>query len=186
MELLPYVNGYRFTAATLQERTNMADVIYFKIEPSLRLFIFAKVPPSEIDDIMQEILVAVFQNLDKFNGKTDKEFWKWCYQIARNKISDMYRKKKSSRLEPLPVEELWPLVEESAGWNPISPQDRLDLEHAMNLLSESKPECRFSLWEHYVVGLDFSEMAIELGLEYDAMRRRIERCLTLARKLIAA
>ena len=98
MEIFEYVNAYRHDP-TLKGRTNMADVIYFKDQSELTSFYFCmKVPPSEIDDTMQEILVAVFQNLDKFKGKTDKEFWKWCYQIARNKMSDMYRKKKQADL----------------------------------------------------------------------------------------
>src|SRR5438309_1619177 len=126
MEIAPDVNAYQH-AEGLKSRDIMAQAIYFKIEPSLRLFIFDKVPHSETDDTIQEVLVAIFRALDNFKGKTDKEFWKWCYQIARNKISDTHRKKKASRLEPFPVEDLWLLVEMSdVGWNPISPQDRLD------------------------------------------------------------
>ena len=91
----------------------------------------------------------------------------------------------SDRLQPMPPEELWQLVESSAQSSPLSPADKHDLEYAMNLLTASKPECRDYLWQHYVFGLDYAEIAEERNLNYDNVRIKIGRCLDEAKSLVA-
>ena len=86
---------------------------------------------------MQEILKAVATSLKKFQGDTAKEFWAWCYRIARNKLNDHYRDKATDRMQPMPPEDLWQMIELSAQDAPITPAVRHDLEYAMKLLTAS-------------------------------------------------
>ena len=111
--------------------------------------------------------------------------WAWCYRIARNKVNDHLRKQSSDRLQPMEPEELWQLVETSAQSNPLSAEDRIDLEHALKLLAEAKPECSEFLWQHFVIGLDYSELAEERNMSYDNVRMKIGRCLGEAQTLMA-
>src|SRR5258705_760674 len=69
------------------------------------------------------------------------------------------------------------MVEASAQSAPLSPEDRLDLEHAMKLLTDAKPECSEFLWQYFVLGLDYSELAEKRNLSYDNVRMKISRCL---------
>jgi len=69
------------------------------------------------------------------------------YRIARRRLDDHFRQKASDRLQPMPSEELWHLVEASAQTSPLSPADKHDLEYAMKLLTAFKPECRDYLWD---------------------------------------
>ena len=55
----------------------------------------------------------------------------------------------------------------------------------MKLLTASNPECRDYLWQHYVLGLDYAEIAEEQKLSYDNVRMRIGRCLDQAKSLVA-
>ena len=82
-------------------------------------------------------------------------------------------------------EELLDLVDESEQAEPMSAADRHDLEYALNLLDRSKPECREYLWNHYVIGFDYSEIAEEQNLNYDNVRMKIGRCLDEAKSLVA-
>ena len=82
-------------------------------------------------------------------------------------------------------EELWQVVEASAQVAPLTPQNRLDLDYAMKLLTAAKPECSDLLWQHYVVGLDYAEIAEEKDLNSDAVRMRVKRCLDEAKSLVA-
>ena len=182
MKLIDMVNSYRQTT-DLKTRLPLAGFIYCEIEPDLRLFIFGRVHPSATEDVLQEVLKAIFTNLDKFRGKTEKEFLGWCYRIARNKVNDQLRKQSADRTQPVPQEELWQFVDESG---PLSPQDKMDLESAMNLLTESKPKCRDLLWKHFVIGLELKEMAKEFNLKSDAVRMKIKRCLDGAQGLMAS
>jgi len=82
-------------------------------------------------------------------------------------------------------EELWQLVEASAQDAPLSPQDKLDLEYAMGLLTASKPECYDYLWKHFVFGADLRRDCRGVKLNYDAVRMKIGRCLADAQSLMA-
>ena len=183
-QLIKLVRTYRVTAG-LAERLRLAEEIFRLIEPELRLFVFGQVPHSTAEDVLQEILKAIATNLAKFAGDSGKEFWSWCYQIARNKLNDQFRRQAADRLQPMPPEELWQLVDASAQDTPLSPADRLDLEYAMKLLTASKPECFDYLWQHFVFGLAYGEIAEQQSLSYDSVRMKIGRCLDEAQSLIA-
>lgn len=61
---------------------------------------------------------------------------------------------------------------------------RHDLDHVIKLLTAAKPDCSDLLWKHYVIGLDYAEIAEERQLNYDAVRMKIGRCLEEARSLV--
>jgi RNA polymerase sigma factor (sigma-70 family) len=183
-ELVKLVRTYRLTNV-LTDRAQLAEDIFRLIAPELTLFVFKAVRPPVAEDVLQEVLKAIVSSLQSFSGATGREFWGWCYRIARNKINDQYRAQASERLQPMPPEELWGLVESSAEAAPLAAGERLDLEYAMKLLAGSKPECGEYLWKHYVLGLDYGEVAEEQNVNYDAARMKIGRCLDEVRKLMA-
>ena len=183
-ELIKLVRTYRLTAG-LAERLRLAEEIFRVIEPELRVFVFSSVSADAAKDALQEVLKAVATGLKNFKGDTVKEFWGWSYRIARNKINDHFRSKVADRMQPMPQDELWQLVESSAQVSPLSPADRHDLEYAMKLLAGSKPECRDFLWKHYIFGLAYGEIAEEQNVSYDSVRMKIGRCLEEAKSLVA-
>jgi RNA polymerase sigma factor (sigma-70 family) len=162
----------------------IAEQICGMIEPDLRFFILGSIEPSAARDVSQNTVRDIFRGIHKFEGDTNKQFWAWCYRIARNKISDYFRSKSSDRTLPMPPEELMQLVDTSAQDAPISPSVRLDLEYVLNMLTRSKPECYELLWQHYVFGVDYAEIASERSMSYDGVRMKIGRCLDEARKFI--
>jgi DNA-directed RNA polymerase specialized sigma24 family protein len=139
-DLIKLIRTYRLTAGPA-ERLRLAEEIIRAIEPDLRLFVFSQVGPQSAEDVLQEVLKAITTSLKNFQGGTNKEFWAWCYRIARNKLNDQYRTQASDRLQPLPPEELWQLVDASAQDAAITAGDRHDLEYVMNFLASSKSEC---------------------------------------------
>jgi RNA polymerase sigma factor (sigma-70 family) len=183
-DLIKLVKTYRVTAG-LAERIRLAEEIFRLIEPDLRFFVFSSVSHHAAEDAMQEVLKAVATGMRKFEGDTAKEFWAWCYRIARNKLNDHYRSKAADRMQPTPPEDLWQMMELSAQDAPMSPAVRHDLEYAMKLLTASKPECNELLWRHYVIGLDYAEIAEERDLNYDNVRMKIGRCLDEAKSLVS-
>jgi DNA-directed RNA polymerase specialized sigma24 family protein len=85
----------------------------------------------------------------------------------------------------MPHDELLDLVDASAQAASLTAADRHDLEYALNLLDRSKPECRDYLWNHYVIGFDYGEIAEEQNLNYDNVRMKIGRCLDEAQSLVS-
>ncbi len=59
----------------------------------------------------------------------------------------------------MPHDEILDLVDASEQVEPMTAAVRDDLEYALNLLDRSKPECRDYLWNHYVFGFDYGEIA---------------------------
>jgi DNA-directed RNA polymerase specialized sigma24 family protein len=88
-------------------------------------------------------------------------------------------------MQPLPPEELLQVIESAAHDVPTVAQTHHDLNYAMNLLTAAKPECYELLWQHYVIGLDYAEIAEARDLTYDGTRMKIGRCLDEARSLVA-
>ena len=183
-DLIKTVRTYRLTAG-LAERLRLAEEIFRQIEPDLRVFVFSSVSHEAAKDALQEVLKAVATSLKKFKGDTAKEFWAWCYRIARNKLSDQFRQQYADRLQPVPPEELWKMMELSAQKAPMSHAVRHDLDYAIKLLTAAKPECSDLLWRHYVIGLDYAEIAEEHNMSYDNARMKIGRCLEEAKSLVS-
>lgn len=178
------VRTYRVTTG-LADRLRLAEEMFRQVEPGLRLFVFNAVRAPATDDVLQEVLKAVATSLGKFAGDTSTQFWGWAYGIARNKINDQYRRQANDRMEPMPEKELRLLVEASVHSAPLSAADKHDLDYALELLAASKPECRDYLWQHYVLGLDYAEIAEEQNRTYDSVRVKLKRCLEQAKSLVA-
>ena len=182
-ELIQLVRAYQKTGE-LADRERLADAIFAQLEPELRRYVNGKIRPQFADDVLQEVLKAVVVSLPKFSSD---DFLKWCRGIARHKIHDQYQAnaKASERFQALPPEEVTELVSLSVAATPLATGERLDLDYAMKLLAESKPECVESLLRHYVDGLDYGEIAEEQNVNYDAARMKVGRCLETVRELVA-
>jgi len=183
-DLIKLVRTYRVTAG-LAERQRLADAICRLIAPELSGFVFSTLKPHAAQEVLQDILISISDSLKKFESHSNGEFWSWCKTIARRRVCDHLRKKASDRLQPMPHEEILDLVDASEQAEPMTAADRHDLEYALKLLDGSKPECRDYLWNHYVIGFDYSEIAEEQNLNYDNVRMKIGRCLDEAKSLVS-
>lgn len=172
-------------APNLEERMRVAEEIASEVAPRLGAFILSNCRrPDMADDVRQETLVGIVNNLHQFRGATDSMFWSWCYHIARNKISNHLGRRGTRPLVTTDTEDLWEVVEASAQSNPMSAGERLDLEYAMELLRQAKPPCYDYLWQYYIFGWDYDEVALVAGLSHDAARMQIKRCRELAQSLM--
>ena len=163
-------------------REEIFEKLYRAIQTELRLYIFRRVKPSDVEDVLQETWRGIVAGLNSFRGDTDKQFLKWCYIIAMRRCADSHSHRDPA--ENWPDDELTNLVDKSEMAKEMSPQDRLDVEFAKELFAKSKPKCRELLWKHYIDDLDISDIAEELNLKYDAIRMSIKRCLNDAQGLI--
>ena len=181
------VQAYR-EATTLDERLAVGEELIQKIAPEIQMFLFSATPNYATSaDLAQETLVAIARGLSRFQGESPAQFWSWAYRIARNKTADHLKRKAidAQRFERMPAEELWELADSGPGESALSPEDRHDLEEALSLLARSKPDCRELLWKHYVIGLDYTELAEEGRVSYDTSRMKVSRCMATAQALMA-
>jgi RNA polymerase sigma-70 factor (ECF subfamily) len=168
----------------LHERVRFAEEIVVRVGPMLRVFVARRCPPAAVDDVVQETLIGIGRGAGGFLGKTDREFWSWCYKIAFYKLSNHFRREGVQQTASLDNEEIWRAVEATMEDSTMQPGDRLDLEEAMNLLRQSNPPCVGYLTLHFIEGLDFAELATLYHSTPSAIRMQIIRCLSLAHKML--
>jgi RNA polymerase sigma factor (sigma-70 family) len=157
-------------------------------------FIRRRVPDQgEAEDILQEVfyeLVAAYRLFEPV-----EQAGAWLFRVARNRITDFFRKKKpeaikgqSARTErpeedgaALRIEELLPSPD--AGPEAAYARGVL-LEEIEAALDELPPEQRAAFVGHEVEGRSFKELAAEAGVSVNAMvLRKHHAVLYLRRRL---
>ncbi len=161
---------------TEQDR-KIAEIVV-RERPRLRDFIRRRVPdPTEVEDIVQDVfyrLVEANRLLMPIEHVTG-----WLFTVARNRITDLFRKKRPERFseqmieneegELLAIEDLLPSPD--AGPDAIYLRNLL-LEELELALEELPEEQREVFVEHELEGRSFREMAEETGVSLNTLLSR--------------
>lgn len=70
------------------------------------------------EDVVQDILRAIATSFVNFRGQTAKEFYSFCYQIARRKIANHYQKRTRDLTIPFSLDEIQALAGNALGDHP--------------------------------------------------------------------
>jgi len=163
LERMALEQDRRITEAVKQER------------PRLRNFIRRRVPdPRDAEDILQEVfseLVEANQLLMPIDHLTG-----WLFRVARNRITDLFRKKRPESLseavgedESLTLEDLLP----SRDARPDALYARsVLLEEIEDALDELPEEQREVFVGHEIEGRSFKEMSAETGVSVNTLLSR--------------
>lgn len=119
-------------------------------------------------DATQDALIAVVKGLPRFDGRA--RFGTWAYRVASNACLDELRRRKRRPDPGLPEVE-----EAPEGGQPLLDQqisDRLTLDDALRRV---RPEWREPVVLRDVGGLDYAEIAEQLGIPPGTVRSRIAR-----------
>jgi len=162
---------------SLEQDRRISDVVK-RDEPRLRNFIRRRVPdPRDAEDILQEVfyeLVEANRLLMPIEHVTG-----WLFRVARNRITDLFRKKKPESFsdaavadgeeELLRLEELLPSPE--AGPDALYARSVLldELEFALDELPEEQREVFVG---HELEGRSFKQMAAETGVSVNTLLSR--------------
>ena len=167
------------TRPTPAEQDRRIAETYEREQPRLRSFIRRRVADSrDAEDILQEVFTELveayrmFQSIDQAGA--------WLFRVARNRIIDLFRKKKAVPLsdlapqindegEEMSVEDLLPSPE--AG--PEAAFARLMLvEELEEALDELPAEQREAFVAHEIEGLSFKELADRTGVGVNTLLTR--------------
>jgi RNA polymerase sigma factor (sigma-70 family) len=168
------------TASTLDRMTREQDRRISETvgqeQSRLRSFIRRRVPdPRDADDILQD----VFYELVEANRllMPIEHVGAWLYRVARNRITDLFRKKKPEFLrdtfdeegEPLFLEDLLPSPD--AGPDAQYARNVLidELHHAIDELPEEQREVFVA---HEIDGQSFKQIAAETGVSLNTLLSR--------------
>ena len=164
LEQMSLEQDRRITEAVKQEQSR------------LRNFIRRRVPDSrDAEDILQDVFSELVEAnrllmpIDHLTG--------WLFRVARNRITDLFRKKRpeslneavSSEDESLTLEDMLPSPD--AGPEALYARSVL-LEELEDALDELPPEQREVFIGHEIEGRSFKEMAAESGVSMNTLLAR--------------
>ncbi len=189
MDPLPELLSQYRECREVAEAERLAEEIIEFLAPDLSRFIRSHFSSNSAkrdawEDAYQETLAGIVDTLPAFGSAEAESFLKWCYGLARHKIADQFRGRKTAVNTVADPELLREALEAFTGGGTLSAADRTDLEAALALIKRSEPPCLNYLWDRYVVGLSFALLGEAYGITEAAATKRVQRCLQLARRLL--
>jgi len=140
--------------------------LWIKFAESLRRFIVSKVKDEVLaDDLLQEAFVRIHLKVDELRDETKMQAW--VYQIARNLITDHYRKS-----TPVIDKQVPDIID-----NEQESDDAMSSTlHDMVLMMEEMPalDCQ-ALCEVEFEGISIKDYAEKAGISYTAAKSRVAR-----------
>jgi RNA polymerase sigma factor (sigma-70 family) len=166
------------SAASMIEQDRQIARVVSATQPGLRSFIRRRVPDeSDVEDLLQEVfyeLVVAYRLLMPIDYVTG-----WLYRVARNRITDLFRKKKPQNFsdaaaiddegEGLQIEDLLPSRED--GPDALYVRTLL-LEELELALSQLPGEQREVFVAHEFEGTSFKELSAETGVSVNTLLSR--------------
>lgn len=162
---------------TLEQDQRISDVVS-REQSRLRRFIRRRVPdPRDVEDILQDVFYELVE-ANRLLMPID-HVAAWLFRVARNRIIDLFRKKKPENFsdlaieqdddEALRLEDLLPSPE--AGPEAIHARHLL-LDELAAAVAELPEEQRAVFVAHEIEGRSFNEMAAETGVSLNTLLSR--------------
>jgi len=145
-------------------------------EPKLRRFIRSRVlDAGDAEDVLQDVFYELIQAYRMM--KPAEQVTAWLFRVARNRITDLFRRRKSTSLsEPASTDEDAPTIEDllpspDAGPDAVYARNLL-LEALDDALDELPDEQREVFLAHEFEGRSFKELAEETGTSVNTLLSR--------------
>jgi RNA polymerase sigma-70 factor, ECF subfamily len=158
-------------------RMTTAAVPWTDVATRLRPFVAHRVPPSDIDDVVQDVLVRMHRGLPEL--RDSDRFSAWMFQVARNAIADAGRKHARAPLNEPNLDDL-PAV-------PASDDDREAATHLAGCVSlfvaQLPSPYREAITLVELEGKTAKEAAEMVGISVSGMKSRVQRGRAQLREL---
>ncbi len=131
----------------------------------------SRIPQHDVEDVTQEIFIAVVRSLDRFEQRS--RFNTWLYTIVNRQIADYYRRfYRSSEKHAVSLDERDYLD------IPADQSDNLDtvvlVQQALQALPENYQEI---ILMRFIEGLTFAEIAAQRGQSLEAAKSLYRRAI---------
>ena len=135
----------------------------------------SKVPEQDVEDVTQDIFVAVVRSLDGFEQRS--RFNTWLYTIVNRQIADYYRRR-SRRADKEAVEI------DMIGYLLVAPEDENADQHAAirKAFLTLPGHYQEIILSRFSDGLTFAEIAVERGQSLEAVKSLYRRAIQTLRE----
>lgn len=135
---------------------------------------------EDINDIIQEIFIKVYKNIQSFDIK--RKFSPWLYRIAHNELVNALKKRKKNILPIFEVDTFLPhsFQDNSFGQN----IDRQDIQKIINkCLDLLEPKYREPIILYYLEDLSYKEIAEVMRVPISTVGVRIKRAKEMMKSI---
>ena len=171
---------------TITEQDRLISQAVERDQPRLRSFIRKHVADTgEAEDILQDVFYELLEAYRLM--KPVEHVTAWLFRVARNRMIDLFRKKKPTSLNnPASVEEEGDTLEDllpSADAGPEATYARSLLLDALEEALEELPQAQREVFvAHELMGQSFKEMSAETGLSVNTLLSRKHYAVTHLRE----
>ncbi len=154
--------------------------LYERYLPIVHRWVSYRTPELDVEDVTQEIFIAVMRSLKNFRGES--LFSTWLRTLVQRHIADYYRQRKAGNGsismddDAVDVERSLKL---SSGYNPGDVDDRIIIRQALRKLPERY--CEIILLR-FVDGLQFKDIADVQGQSLEATKSLFRRAVSALQK----
>lgn len=137
----------------------------------VRRFLMARVSSLEdAEDLLQDILLKTHQHIKTLQDS--EKIHAWLFQIARNTLTDYYRRKHASGVH-VDISDFNEVLETSGG---VETSVHAELSQCLQPFLQQLPEkYREAVEAADLKGMSQKELAETLGLSHSAMKSRVQR-----------
>jgi RNA polymerase sigma-70 factor, ECF subfamily len=152
--------------------------LYERYFPNVFARVRFKVPENDVEDVTQEIFIAVLKSLKSFRAQS--KFKTWIWTITNRKIADYYRSHKVGVINQNDYEDQVTsnLSTHTAGADK-SQDDLTTVQHALLDLPQNYQEI---LLMRFVDEMPFNEIALTNGQSLEATKSLFRRSMTALTK----
>lgn len=150
------------------------DVLYHRHLPKVYKRVRYVVPENDVEDVTQEIFIAVLKSLPSFRG--DSQFGTWLRTLTNHKVAEFYRRR-NRKQEP----QLAPLsdaVAEVTGSTSKAMEERIFIQRALLYLPENYREV---ILLRFAEDLQFNEIAALTDQSLEATKSLFRRAIAALR-----
>lgn len=163
----------KLVLAAQQGDQSAFEILYKDLYPGLYGYIRARIANSQdAEDIVSDVVLTMTRKLVDFQWQHNGSFPAWVFRIARNKLTDFYRRKgdESVDIDDIALADLSPAPEQLV----LQKSEAVYLSHQIKKLSPRKQEV---LALRYFGGLRNKEISQVLNIDERTVSSYLKRAL---------
>ena len=161
--------------------------IYKNESSKLLNFIESRINPlEEAEDILQDVFLKALMNINTLQSIDN--LIGWLYKVAKNKITDRYRKKNRNNIALDEIEKdnslKKLLIDPKSDINKIIINDEM-IEIIIEAIDELPDDQRFIIVEHEIEKRSFKEVSADIGVSINTLLSRKRYAVSFLRRKLS-
>ncbi len=148
------------------------DLLYERLLPSVYARVRFKIPEPDVEDVTQEIFIAILKSLGNFRGQA--KFRTWIRTITNRKIADYHRSKQPDSTDQQDYEYVFREIHENHRETQAKQDNLESLQRGLSKLPQSYQDI---LLMRFVDNMPFNEISRQNGQSLEATKSLFRRAI---------